>query len=322
MLIQDKVYGDTEISEQVLVDLINSKELQRLKEISQLGLPKEYDHRPYFTRYDHSIGVLILLRRLDASVEEQIAGLLHDVSHTAFSHVVDVIFGDATKEDYQDNIHQEMIKNSDIPQIISKYNLEYESISNTKNFSLLERPSPSLCADRVDYTLQELALLGEYDVIRLCLDNLINIGGQIVFTNTESALAFANAYLKLQKESWGEDESRARYYILTKILNIAFGLGIISKEDLLKTDKYVMNILENKGNKEIIENLNLLKNGFKLIKDDDGIELKSKFRYINPEVLINDKIVLLTNLSNDYKNKLNKEISNKNNYVKAIILKK
>jgi HD superfamily phosphohydrolase len=34
---------------------------------------------------------MLLVRRLGASLEEQIAALLHDVSHTAFSHVIDSV---------------------------------------------------------------------------------------------------------------------------------------------------------------------------------------------------------------------------------------
>ena len=54
MKINDNVYGEEEIREQVLIDLINSKEIQRLKGISQFGIPEEYYHMLCFSRYDHS----------------------------------------------------------------------------------------------------------------------------------------------------------------------------------------------------------------------------------------------------------------------------
>ena len=79
MKLNDSVYGEEEINEPVLLELINSKPVQRLKGISQMGLPKDYYHRPVFSRFDHSVGVLILLRRLNANLREQIAGLLHDI---------------------------------------------------------------------------------------------------------------------------------------------------------------------------------------------------------------------------------------------------
>ncbi len=81
--IYDKVYGKEKIKEPVLIELINSDSIQRLKGISQFGMPDEYYHLKTFSRKEHSIGVLILLRRMRANLEEQVAGLLHDVSHTA-----------------------------------------------------------------------------------------------------------------------------------------------------------------------------------------------------------------------------------------------
>ncbi|HUB93002.1 MAG TPA: HD domain-containing protein [Verrucomicrobiae bacterium] len=89
MTIDDRVYGSAEVNSNVLLDLINSQPVQRLKGIAQFGIPDEFYHKQNYSRYEHSVGVMILLQRLGASEEEQIAGLLHDVSHTAFSHVID-----------------------------------------------------------------------------------------------------------------------------------------------------------------------------------------------------------------------------------------
>lgn len=42
MIVQDIIYGSFEINEPVLIELINSKPIQRLKGIAQYGLPDEY----------------------------------------------------------------------------------------------------------------------------------------------------------------------------------------------------------------------------------------------------------------------------------------
>ena len=99
MDIKDEIYGEFKVAEPVLISLINSQPIQRLKGIDNYGIPKEMYQFPGFSRFDHSLGVLLLLRRLGAGIEEQVAGLLHDVSHTAFSHVVDWAIGDSEKED-------------------------------------------------------------------------------------------------------------------------------------------------------------------------------------------------------------------------------
>jgi uncharacterized protein len=319
MLIKDKVYGDEKINEDILIELINSGTLQRLKGVSQQGLPQNYYHRPVFSRFDHSVGALILLRRLGADIEEQIAGLLHDISHTAFSHVVDWVLGDPTKEDYQDNNHMSIVENSNIPTILEKYGFDYKKIANIESYSLLEKSAPSLCADRFDYTIRELKDLREDELVELCVNNLINLNGQMVFKTKESAELFANAYLKLQKEHWAGNEARARYYILADALKKAIESGIITKEDLMKTDQFIINILENSKNNEILEKIDMLKNGFEIKEDNEGIELKKKFRYIDPEVLTEEGIINLTKISLEYKDALEKEKANKDSFVKISI---
>ena len=102
MVIHDSVYGGTDITSEVILELINARSIQRLKGIAQYGIPDEFYHRKNYSRYDHSVGVMLLLKRLGASEEEQIAGLLHDVSHTAFSHVIDWVVGEGGAEGYQD----------------------------------------------------------------------------------------------------------------------------------------------------------------------------------------------------------------------------
>ncbi|MFA7707394.1 MAG: NUDIX domain-containing protein [Candidatus Pacearchaeota archaeon] len=306
----DSVYGVEEINEPVLIDLINSASVQRLKGISQYGMPDEYYHKKNYSRYDHSIGVFLLLRRLGADLKEQIAGLLHDVSHTAFSHVVDWVLGDSTKEDYQDNNHLNFIRNSEIPKILEKYCLNFEEISDSENFSLLEQPAPGLCADRIDYALRELKKEGKS--IDLFVLNLINFKGQIAFKSKEAAEGFAYEYLGLQNEHWASNEARARYFVLASILKKGLEKNIISLEDLYKTDMEIINKLILSSDLFILENLNLLKNKLiiKEVKTPEGILLKKKFRYIDPEVRINEETRKLSEVSEEYKQRLEKEKQN------------
>lgn len=323
MKIYSEVYGEEEIEESVLIDLINSKAVQRLKGISQYGMPAEYYHKKSpFSRHDHSIGVLILLRRLNASLKEQIAGLLHDVSHTAFSHVVDWVIGNPEKEDIQDKIHSETLSNSDIPKILSRYSISYEDISNNKDFTLLEKEIPSLCADRIDYALQELKRESNYN-IKSFLDNLMNYKGQIVFKSEETAREFAREFFKLQKEHWAGEQAKARYFILAGVLKKALEKNIISMGDFSKTDMEIINKLNKSFDKEILEGLELLKKGFKIeaSTDDSGIVLKKKFRYVDPEVLFGKKIKRLSEVSGEYRRFVEEEKQNSNFDQKINIVK-
>lgn len=309
MKIIDVVYGEEEINELVLVELIKSNEIQRLKGVSQFGLPSRYYHVKGFSRYEHSIGVLILLRRLGASLEEQIAGLLHDVSHSAFSHVVDWVIGDPTKEDYQDNMLKEFIEKSNLPNILKSHGFDSETISDNHSFSLLEQPAPNLCADRIDYTLREYVHLNSKEKILIILSELDVLDEKIVFNSEEPARLFSEIYTNCQNNHWGGYQARVRYYILSKVLKKAIREKIISIEDLWKTDEEVISILNKSGKQYVSEAFSLLENELNIEKADseEGIEIPKKFRYINPAVVLNGKIVPLSDLNVSYKVFLEKQ---------------
>ncbi|MGL5642811.1 MAG: HD domain-containing protein, partial [Paraclostridium sp.] len=88
--IVDYIYGEFEL-EDVLIELINCDAVQRLKYIHQVGATYLIKEELNVNRLEHSIGVMLLIRMLGGSLKEQIAGLLHDISHTAFSHVIDFV---------------------------------------------------------------------------------------------------------------------------------------------------------------------------------------------------------------------------------------
>ena len=113
MFIYDEIYGEFEV-DKVLEELILSKPVQRLKGIHQGGASYLVNEKWNVTRFDHSIGTMLLIKILGGSLEEQIAGLLHDVSHTAFSHVIDFVF-ENKEEDYHEKIYSSVIKESEIP---------------------------------------------------------------------------------------------------------------------------------------------------------------------------------------------------------------
>ncbi|MBS3080371.1 NUDIX domain-containing protein [Candidatus Pacearchaeota archaeon] len=320
LIIEDKVYGREEIKEKILVELINSKPVQRLRHIFQYGMPDEYYHKKNFSRYEHSIGVMILLRRLNASLKEQIAGLLHDVSHTAFCHVIDWVIGDPSKEDFQDNNHLNFILNSEIKFILEKYNYGIREIADIDKFSLLEREIPGLCADRVDYCLRELD--NESISVDFFTSSLINQNEQICFKHIKVAEKFATEFLRLQNEHWAGKQARCRYFILSRILKKALDYGIISLQDFYSTDKEIIEKLANSNDPYITEHLTLLKEGLLIEEvDDGGILLKKKFRYVDPEVLIDNKIKRLSELSPYFSNLLRME-KERNKIEKGIIFKK
>lgn len=89
-------------------------------------------------------------------MEEQIAGLIHDLSHGTFSHCLDYVFdeGDQKAQSHQDNIFDDFVKKTDIPQILEKYGISLDTVLDDTRHPLKENNLPDLCADRIDYSLR------------------------------------------------------------------------------------------------------------------------------------------------------------------------
>lgn len=101
MLIRDPVHGDISLSplEQRVLDLA---EMQRLRGIKQLGTASLVYPGCLHTRFDHSLGVNALSKRIVSAVRESgtpvgleletaigAAALLHDVTHVPFGHTLE-----------------------------------------------------------------------------------------------------------------------------------------------------------------------------------------------------------------------------------------
>ncbi|MBU2632401.1 HD domain-containing protein [Patescibacteria group bacterium] len=287
----DPIYGKVKITSPLILELLNSKDIIRLKKISQFGVPDKYYHLKKFSRYQHSLGVYILLNKLGASEIEQAAGLLHDISHTAFSHVYDWIKGNKAEEHSQDETHKTFLPKSDVGKILKKHLINPVKISKLTSFKLLETEIPNLCADRIDYALREFPLV----IARKCFNNLCVKNKKIVFKNEEIALIFAKNFLLKQDLHWGGFEAVARYAIFGKVLKIALEKNIIRQSDFWeKEEAIIIKKLIDSKNSKIKQYLNILtKKSLKNLKRGKEIRYK-KFRYVDPLFLKNGKILRLS----------------------------
>lgn len=300
MTIKDKVYSEFEVTSPIVLELIKTKAFQRLKGISQFGVPNKYYHLDGYSRYEHSIGVYILLNRLGATEEEQVAGLLHDISHTAFSHLVDWIIGDSSKEDYQDKRHLSVLQEKEIAQILSKYGYSSEDIADYHRFGLLEQASPDLCADRIDYAFRESA----EEIAKQCLPDLKVFNGEIVFSAEKSARLFAENFLDRQLRHWAAYEAITRYVLLSDLLKKVIQDKIINLGDFLETDAFVIDKVIKANKKEYLEVLNLLENNNLTFLARSSVSTKKKFRYVDPKILINGKLERLSALNKEFSEEL------------------
>ena len=242
----DRVYGNFEIKEPVILELINSKTLQRLKDIDQAGYFEPHFPGTAHSRFEHSIGVYLLLKMYGAPIEEQIAGLIHDVSHSTFSHCIDYVLdaGSEKEHNHQDNVFDEFVRKSEIPEIIKKYNINLDYILDDQNFPLKEKDLPDLCADRIDYSLRTATIFKEIENGKYFIENLLAENGQWIFKDFESVEKYAKLFLKLNADYYAGLPSAVMFRTVGDYLRYSLSKNYISETDLYTTDKIVLGKIE------------------------------------------------------------------------------
>jgi len=288
VIISDVIYGEFKV-DKVLEELILSKSVQRLKGIHQNGASYLINEKWNVTRFDHSVGVMLLIKKLGGSVEEQIAGLLHDVSHTAFSHVIDYVF-DNENESYHEEIFSAVVKNSEIPAILSKHGYNYEDILlDDSKWTLLERSAPELCADRVDYTLRDMYTYGyiSLEEAQNFLDDLIEVNGRMVLQNIEIAEWFTKTYYKEVIDFFMKPLNIYGNDMLAKTLKLALHKKVIHADDFLLEDHELISKLQLCNDPEVHVLLRKIHPSIEVKEDRNEYNLhqKNKVRLIDPPLL-------------------------------------
>lgn len=196
---RDPVYGYVHVYDQLIWDLIQTKEVQRLRRIKQLGGTYMVFHTAEHSRFSHSLGVYEMARKIIRALmhrgtvlseEERLlvlsAALLHDLGHGPFSHSFESVFG-VRHELFTEKI---IIGNTEVNRVLESYckgfatkvrDVINKSYPNPLIVSII---SSQLDADRLDYLLRDAyftgASYGEIDVDRI-LRTMRVVNNKIVY---------------------------------------------------------------------------------------------------------------------------------------------
>jgi HD superfamily phosphohydrolase len=304
MKIEDSLYGTETIDEPVLHDLLASAAVRRLRGVLQHGVTALIGITSPTTRYEHSVGTMLLMRRLGAGLEEQIAALLHDVSHTAFSHVIDYVFDNHDDQSFHDEEKVDYVAGTDLPGILEAHGYPWKPLLDEERYSLLEQPSPALCGDRVDYFLRDardLGLLSE-DEIEQILDRLTVVDGRIGVADVETARRMAHAYLDADEASWANFREVGLYELAARAIRRGFALGLLTRADLWGTDRALWERLHASSDPELRRLLSLVDpaTGFDWDEAQPTFRVSTKLRAIDPGVAVNGRLRPLSALDPDF----------------------
>jgi HD superfamily phosphohydrolase len=277
--VNDFLYGKMELS-QVFADLLDTAALKRLAGIHQSGAIFLVNPDICHSRLEHAIGVTMLIKMLGGTELEQIAGLLHDVSHTAFSHVGDYVF-ENLEEDFHEQVFEEVIIQSEIPKVLQSHGYDIEQIFKGK-FEILEQPLPALCADRLDYTLRDGILGGviSRQWARSFLKSIMLKEGKIEVSSEEEALWINDVFKRLNNEVFKLPLHLYANGKMAELIKDLMEKGLLNKSDLFKTDTLLLNKIRSSiSGYEAIKAIKQLKGFSEFIKF--GAVPKVKTRKLN-----------------------------------------
>ena len=306
MKLYDVVWGNLEINDKDTIKIIKHPSLQRLKNIWISTYGYLFNLKRNATRFDHSIGVYLLLKHFRASKEEQIAGLIHDVSHTALSHVSTYAFqGKYTGTEFHELQQQKFIKESRLADLLNELGYESSQLLHDKKYTLLENSLPDICADRIDYALRDglhLQTLTRQQVNQV-LKGLNVYRSEFVFSNVEAAFIYSFNFFLLNMMFYGSPTEAHFNNDFGNLVKFAVRNKVLKESDWFSDDVILTNKLKKTKNKKVQEWLAKYDNKLIVYEDRDNPSMifPKKIRIVDPKIIRKGQPVRLSKLSPIYK---------------------
>ncbi len=180
MVLRDPVHGDIFLNEDD-VRIIDTREMQRLRGIKQLGTAYLIYPGALHTRFEHSIGTMHMASRIidslrlngaDISVEEEqvlrAASLVHDITHVPFGHTFEDERKIFPRHDRDERRVRAFLKEGELGDVLRDMGImdEVLRVLYGDHGYLSEIVKGTICADLLDYVRRDLyftGIKGDYD---------------------------------------------------------------------------------------------------------------------------------------------------------------
>lgn len=231
-----------------LLEAAETDAVRRLKYVG-MNCGCEYTSFPRFrdiggySRFDHSMGVALIVWSLTRDRAQTLAGLLHDVATPTFAHVIDFLRGDHLTQEATEEGTSAIIEGSaGLQRLLRKNGLRTEEVSDYHIYPVADNDSPRLSADRLEYSLGNMLNYGIRSMSEaesyyrdLVLTENEEGETEIAFLHAETASAFACAALDCSK-IYVSDEDRYAMQALAELLGGAVKDGVLSERDFAGTE--------------------------------------------------------------------------------------
>ena len=235
-----------------LSTLAQTPEMMRLEAVG-MNCGCEYTSFPRFrnlgaySRYDHSMGVALIIWRFTGDPVQSVAGLFHDIATPVFAHVVDFLRGDHLRQEATEEGTEGILRASPaINALLRPWGITPEQVSDYHRFPIADNDTPRLSADRLEYTLGNLVNFGfsSREEVRSYYEDLTvcpNEDGvpELAFQTESTAFSFAEKAM-LCAGIYVSPEDRYAMQMLSELLGRAMKRFVIEEKDLLTTEEAVI----------------------------------------------------------------------------------
>ena len=239
-----------------LREMAQAPSLQRLRQVG-MNCGCEYTSVPMFRRpetyhrYEHSLGVALIVWRFTGDLAQTAAGLLHDIATPVFAHVVDFVRGDYLRQEATEAGTRECIAaDAQLVGTLSRYGLTVDDVCDYHRYPIADNDSPRLSADRLEYTLGNIVHYGfdtAENAMALYRDLTVLTNEEempeIGFAHEEQAVRFAELSLRCSK-LYVSPEDRYAMQRLSEILRTALAEGVLTPAMLYSTEPEVIRVME------------------------------------------------------------------------------
>lgn len=260
--------------------------------------------RPY-SRFDHSVGVALIIWHFTGSPGQTVAGLLHDIATPVFAHVVDFLNGDHLRQESTEEKTEDFIRRCPaLLALLERDGLTVADVADYHRYPIADNPSPRLSADRLEYTLGNLwhyGFLNRAPLEDFYRDLTVGIGedgeAELAFRTLETAEAFTQASLQTSRV-YVADEDRFAMQALADLLKAALERHVLVREDLYATEPEVIERLRadprSAGDWAAFRQLSRLKVSREKPEEPGWRSIPAKKRYIDPLVLEKGRVSRLS----------------------------
>ena len=220
-----------------LHDYLTLDILQRLKGIGLFcgcDYTSLFPIKTFYSRYDHSLGVALIIWHFTHDKKQTIAGLLHDVSSPVFSHAIDFFNGDYLQQESTEERNIQILEqDSMLHTLLKRDGISFEEISDYKRYPIADNPRPQLSADRLEYTLATylFVLHGSINTVKNIYQDLYIDYNEISFSHLEPVLAFMHS-MHQTNLFYLSNEDKLALQLLADILKMMYHNKLITMDDL------------------------------------------------------------------------------------------